>query len=318
MCQIPSRGVLGLPENTTSFPKLRAINSPNVGGERENAPRRPGASLSPSLAACFSNLPTRGADVQPPAAGNRAPAFSVSAGLSSREGRARARGGRATWAPGPRRGGQAAAPRTQAPPKPKHTRTHARARRPIHSPGGVGRRFHSSSFIPQRRGSLHPGASIPPSQGAPRGPIAPRVLSARTHPDTLALQHDRQRRPRTGAAASPAPHSFAAPLPLLPAAAPLRPAARRSPRPASRGRHRREAPATPESRRLRSHGRQPGGSRGRRAERKEEGAGSKSSGSSGPGRAPVSSHARPRGVPSRNRVPQASVPAPAPPPASST
>ena len=63
--------------------------------------------------------------------------------------------------PGPGRGGQAAAPRTPAAPNPKHTRTHTRARRPIRSPGGVGRRFHNVSFIlPKARfashGRLHP------------------------------------------------------------------------------------------------------------------------------------------------------------------
>lgn len=242
----------------------------------------------------------------------------MSAGLSSREGRARARGGRATWAPGPRRGGQAAAPRTQAVRNPKHTRTHAR--RPIHSPGGVGRRFHSSSFIPQRRGSLHQGASIPPSPRAPRGPIAPRVLSTRTHTPTPS---------RSSTIASVTPAQGPLP-PRLPTASPSRsPCSPPPPPPPSRAAQTCRAPlaapsrpGTPpprsagnsECRRLRSHGRQPGRSRGRRAERKEEGAGSKSSGRSGPGRAPFSSHARPRGVPSRNRVPQASVPAPALPP----
>ncbi|CAI9178238.1 unnamed protein product [Rangifer tarandus platyrhynchus] len=64
-------------------------------------------------------------------------------------------------------------------------------------------------------------------------------------------------------------------------------------------RHRREAPAPPESHRLRSCGGALGGDRGRRAGRKK--AGSKSSGRSGPRRAPISSQARPRGPPPGTR-----------------
>lgn len=66
-----------------------------------------------------------------------------------------------------------------------------------------------------------------------------------------------------------------------------------------RRRHRREASAPPKSHRLRSCGGALGGDRGRRARRKK--AGSKSSGRSGPRRAPVSSQARPRGPPPGTR-----------------
>ena len=138
-----------------------------------------------------------------------------------------AQGGRGTWAPGPRRGGQAAAPRTVAAPNPKHTRTHTRARAgqsvcPEESEG-ASPALHS---FPQRRRSRLPGASTPRSWGLQRSqlrhdpppirPQPPSPLHPHTQPSRLALHHDRQRRPRAGAAATPAPHSFAAPQPPQP------------------------------------------------------------------------------------------------------
>lgn len=207
-------------------------------GYAGNGKMPPAPRSQPQPQSCCLLLEPPSARRRRPAANGRHPnpAFGVSAGLSSRKGRARAQGGRATWAPGPRRGGPAAAPRTRAAPNPKHTRTHARARWPIHSPGGVGRRFHSSSFITQRRGFLHPDASIPPSPGPPRGSIAPRVLASRTHTPTPL-------RSSTIASVAPAPRPLP---PRLPAAAA---AQRRSDLPRSARRAQLAGDATAEKRR---------------------------------------------------------------------
>lgn len=161
-----------------------------------------------------------------------------------------------------------------------HTRAHAGQSVRTESEG-ASTALHS---FPQRRGFLGPGASIPRSQGAPRGPTAPRPapilpqpprpLHRYTQPHRPALYHDRQRRPCAGAAATPASHSFVAlsscsPPPRHPAA-PLRLAALCLPRPGRPGwpRRRRGAPTTPESRRLRNRGGAQGECQGRMAKRK--------------------------------------------------
>lgn len=113
------------------------------------------------------------------------PQPSVCTRRSSPRGPTPAAGRTGNLGPGPRRGGQAAAPRTLAAPNPKHTRTHTRSRRPIRSPGGVGRRFHSASFIlPKARfaspGRLHPAILAGLQRGHLRhdpSPISPRPPS---------------------------------------------------------------------------------------------------------------------------------------------
>lgn len=277
---MPSRGVLGSPENTTSFPKLRALSSPRVRRERENAPCPPGASLGPSLAACFSNLPPRGADVQPPTPATQPqPSGSPRASPVGRAEPGRGAGGQ--------RGHQGRDGAAQQPrPGPRrlrilnthaHTRAHAgQSIRPEESEGA----FTALHSLPKGEVSF---TRMPPSRH-PRGLQEGQLRHAssppaHTHPDPLALQHDRQRRPRTGAAASPAPRSRRR-------AAPLRPAALRSSRPAGGGRHRREAPAAPESRRLPSHGPQLGGSRGGGARGRRRGRGAKVQAALGPAAPP--------------------------------
>lgn len=248
-----------------------------------------GAGLSPSLAASFSKLTARGADVQPPAAGNRAPLFSVYTGRSSRAGIPGAQGGWTTWAPGPRRGGQAAAPRTQEAPNPKHTRAHA----------GQSLRRRSRKALPQlfihsSKGEV-PFARAPPSRD-PRGlqggqlrhdppPIRPQPPHP-LHPHA----HPQQTRPPSGSPASPPRRGRCLPgSPQLrrPAAPASRPrAAQTCHAQAGQGCRRRDAPAALESSRLRSRARALGGGRGRKAGRMEEEAGSKSSGRSGPAAPP--------------------------------
>lgn len=186
-----------------------------------------GAGLSPSLAASFSKLPTPGADVQPPAASSRAPVFSVYTGHSSLAGTPGAQGGWATWAPGP--DGAVKQPR----PGPRRLRilnTRAHAGKSVRQRS---RKALPQLFIHSSKGEV-PFAREPPSRD-PRGlqggqvrhdpppirPQAPRRLHPHTQPNSLALRQDPQRRPRAGAA-TPAPHSFAAPRPPLPAAAPCR------------------------------------------------------------------------------------------------
>lgn len=236
-----------------------------------------GAGLSPSLAASFSKLPTPGADVQPPAASSRAPVFSVYTGHSSLAGTPGAQGGWATWAPGP--DGAVKQPR----PGPRRLRilnTRAHAGKSVRQRS---RKALPQLFIHSSKGEV-PFAREPPSRD-PRGlqggqvrhdpppirPQAPRRLHPHTQPNSLALRQDPQRRPRAGAA-TPAPHSFAAPRPPLPAAAPLRPAALGSPRPGrpgtplpeSAGNSRVEPPPEP----------RPGVGRGQGAEGGEDGGGS--------------------------------------------
>lgn len=244
-----------------------------------------GLSLTLRLAASSSNLPTRGADVQPPAAVyvKEPPAFSVYTRRSGRAGR------EGNWAPGPRRGGQAAAPRTQAAPSPKHTRTHARARRPIGSHGAVGRRSHRSPFIPPKARFPGPGRLQPAfpggSRGPPRGSVAPRPAP---HPPTATASSPRvYAAPQTRAPSRSPPSP---PAPRCPATPPRHSDLPRRARRSQAGRGRRAAAGSagnsrvsppPEPRpRAGSEQRADGGGR--------EGAESKSSGRSGPSRAPVS------------------------------
>lgn len=304
-------------------PELRAINSPNVNaakglGEPETGGRRsesqPQALPPPSRT---SLLEARTSSCLQPAP---KPQPSVHTRRSSPAGRPPALGGRATWAPGPRRGGRAAAPRTLAAPDPKHTSTHKRARRPIRSPGGVGRRFHSSSFIPPKArfpspGRLHPkilGGSKGANCATSRPPSAHgrQVLSTLTHNPTDSGSI-------TIGSVAPAqgplpPRLPTASSPRSPTARPprratrLRPAALGSPRPGRPG----TPPPPPPPQQPGSAGYsgvtpppelRRGAGRGQGAGRKEEGAGSKSSGRPGPRRAPVSSQARPRGPPPGTR-----------------
>lgn len=229
-----------------------------------------GLSLTLRLAASSSNLPTRGADVQPPAAVyvKEPPAFSVYTRRSGRAGR------EGNWAPGPRRGGQAAAPRTQAAPSPKHTRTHARARRPIGSHGAVGRRSHRSPFIPPKARFPGPGHLQPAVPGGSRG-ASKGVRCATTRPPSShshRILSTRIRSPADSRSITIATVAPCSPLPRHPAA-PLRPAALGSPLPGRpgtpRGRGKRRqlpslaAPGTAAPRRERAEGgwRRPRGSR---------------------------------------------------------
>lgn len=140
---------------------------------------------------------------------------------------------------------------------PAHTRAHAGQSLRAESEG-ASTALHS---FPQRR-----GASIPRFQGAPRGPTAPRPppptlpqpprpLHPHTQPHRCALHHDRQRRPRAGAAATPAPRR-----------PPRRSDLPRSARSAQADRGRRAAAG--KCRQLRSGAQ--GGDWGRRAKRKEK------------------------------------------------
>lgn len=225
-----------------------------------------------------------------------------------------AQGGRGTWAPGPRRGGQAAAPRTVAAPNPKHTRTHTRARAgqsvcPEESEG-ASPALHS---FPQRRRSRLPGASTPRSWGLQRSqlrhdpppirPQPPSPLHPHTQPSRLALHHDRQRRPRAGPLPPRLPTASPPRSPRSPAAAPLRPAAPGSPRPGRPG----TPPPPPRSA---SYSKvtpplelRPGAARGQWAEGGQEGGegGEQKFRRLGPRRAPVSSQARPRAPTPGNR-----------------
>lgn len=186
---IPSRGVLGFPRDVTSFPQtpchqLTQHECSKGLGEWENGPGAGKLGSAPGFIASFSNLPTPGADFscQQPAP---EPQPSVCTRRSSPRGPTRAAGRTGNVGPGPRRGGQAAAPRTLAAQNPKHTRTHARARRPIRSPGGVGRRFHSASFILPKARFASPGRLHPVILGGLQGghlrhdpsPISPRPPS---------------------------------------------------------------------------------------------------------------------------------------------
>ena len=262
------------------------------------------------------------------------PQPSVHTRRSSPAGRPRAQGGQATWAPGPRRGGQAAAPWTPAAPNPKHTRTHKRARRPIRSPGGVGRRFHSSSFIPPKARFPSPGRLHPKTLGGSKGancatsrpPSAHgrRVLSTRTH-------NPKDSRSITIGSVAPAqgplpPRLPTASSPRSPTARPprcatrLRPAALGSPRP---GRPGTPPPPPPQPGSAGYSGVTPppelrrGAGRGQRAGGGEEGRGSGGQKFKPPGASP-----RPRLLPgppprspSQNPVPQASAPGTPHPPA---
>uniref|UniRef100_A0A8D2ADV5 Uncharacterized protein n=1 Tax=Sciurus vulgaris TaxID=55149 RepID=A0A8D2ADV5_SCIVU len=80
--------------------------------------------------------------------------------------------------------------------------------RPVGSPGagaaaGVGRRFHSSPFIPGKAGLPSPR---PAPRPATRHPQSPLPLHWQTQSNGLALHLDRQRRPRPG----PLPSGLAA------------------------------------------------------------------------------------------------------------
>lgn len=79
---IPSRGVLGLPRDVTSFPQtpchqLTQHECSKGLGEWENGPGAGKLGSAPGFIASFSNLPTPGADFQLPTASPRAPAFSL-------------------------------------------------------------------------------------------------------------------------------------------------------------------------------------------------------------------------------------------------
>lgn len=131
--------------------------------------------LSLCLAASFWNLPTRGRGVQPPAAGNQGPPFSVYTRRSTGVGRA---GGQLD--PRTATGQSSSRAQDQTAPNAKHTRTHARARWPIRS-HGVGRRFHSSSFIPPKARFPWPGRLHPAFPGGSEGP---NCTTTRPHPPT--------------------------------------------------------------------------------------------------------------------------------------
>lgn len=181
-------------------------------------------------------------------------------------------------------------------------------------PGGVGKalpRLFIHSFS-QRQGSLRPGASILPSQGAncatARHPAthSHRVLSPGTHNprDSHFISTARVASAPgplpPGSPASP-PRRPGSPPPAPPRGSDLPRSGRRTQAGQGRRRHCWEAPATPESRRLPRRGGAQGGdsSGGGAGRRKKEGAGSKSSHRSGLSRAPISSQARPRHLPPR-------------------
>lgn len=186
------------------------------------------------------------------------------------------------------------------------THTHTRARTPANPFARRSRKALPQLFIHSLQGEALL-ARVSPSRDhrglkgrqmlhrAPPSAHSRLVLSTRTH-------NPADSRSFTTARVAPAqgPHPPGSPQPRSPAE-PRRPDLPRSARRAQthrvRDHRRREAPATPKSRRLRGRGRALGGGRGRRAGRKEEGAGSKSSDGSGLGRAPVSSPARGRGSP---------------------
>lgn len=208
-------------------------------------------------------------------------------------------------------------PRTRAAPKPQHAHTRAHAGQSVawRSREGASTALHSFC---QRQGSLRPGASILPPQGAncatARHPAthSHRVLSPGTHNPTdshyisNASVASAPRPLPSGSPASP-PRCPGSPPLASPRGSELPRSARRTQAGQGRRRHRREAPATPESRRLPRRGGAQGGdsSGGGAGRRKEEGAGSKSSHRSGLSRSPISSQARPRHPPSLNRVPRA-------------
>lgn len=177
---IPSRGVLGFPRDVTSFPQtpchqLTQHECSKGLGEWENGPGAGKLGSAPGFIASFSNLPTPGADFscQQPAP---EPQPSVCTRRSSPRGPTRAAGRTGNVGPGPRRGGQAAAPRTLAAPNPKHTRTHART--PANPFARRSRKALSQRFIHSPKGEVR-FSRAPPSRDlrrTPRGPPAPRPV----------------------------------------------------------------------------------------------------------------------------------------------
>lgn len=249
---------------------------------------RQGAQLTcrpaPARRGTRSAGPSRGCSQQP------SPAFRVCSRRSSSAGRPGAQGERAAWALGSRRGGHAALPGARRQLR-LHTHT---ARAPANRFSGRSRRRgRSAPFIapsarfPSRRRRL---PAIPAgSTGANCATPAPAAPAPASSPPAHAAQQTRQ----LGAPASPAPRR------RPPRGSDLPRSARRAQ--AARGR-RGEAPATPESRRLPRHGGARGGERVGAGRRETRGRGAKVQA------APGSAAPRPRGLPSRNRVPRASAP----------
>lgn len=112
------------------------------------------------------------------------------------------------------------------------THKHTQARAPANPFARRSRKAPPQLFIHSPKGEV-PFSRAPPSQD-PRGlqggqlrheppairPRPPSPLHPHTQPNRLGLHHDRQRRPRAGAVATPAPHSFVTPQPHRPAAPP--------------------------------------------------------------------------------------------------
>lgn len=135
--------------------------------------------LSPPSRTSLLQARTSAANSQPPS-----PSLQSVPAAPAPAGQPGLRGGRATW--GQDRDGAVKQPR----PGPwrlriLNTHAHTRARRPIRSPGGVGRRFHSASFILPKARFASPGRLHPVILGGLQGghlrhdpsPISPRPPS---------------------------------------------------------------------------------------------------------------------------------------------